>query len=286
MVSTQAITKGLMMLKTTIRDFEILPAKRDQNDVMIAPGTVEGWSFALEDLSDEHFMAGIRGIMANWTDEFKKKPMPGDVRKFITKNTGLNHGEMWAEITANGYRARHGLFNRKTGQVELYQWSNPLIPKAIAQMGGLDVFLNVKSEQEQTLRAQFRDIVNALTEKEANKAIVRPLIELQLAEAQSQQQGVIQISEARDRKQAQEPVKDATPIIEGIRANVFKKQIEKQQLSREAKKAQIDQYIAENGLEVQSLLSDDFWSEGQKELAEIDSKIESMASALKGLKVV
>lgn len=245
-------------------------------------GTLALWSAALKNLSDQQIQAGFEWLLESWTNEYNRKPTPGDIKNFVAKSTSLNHGEMWAEIVANCYHARHGLPNGKG----LYQWSSPLISKAIAQMGGLDVFLHMQVDQEATTRAQFRDIVNALTEKEANKAIVRPLIELQLAEAQSQQQGVIQISEARDRKQVQEPVKDATPIIEGIRANVFKKQIEKQQLSREAKKAQIDQYIAENGLEVQSLLSDDFWSEGQKELAEIDSKIESMASALKGLKVV
>lgn len=287
MVSTQAITKGLMILKTTIRDFDIQPAKRDQDGQMIAPGTVEGWLFALEDLNDDQFMVGIRGLMANWTDEFKRKPMPGDIRKFINAQTSLNYGEMWAEIVSCGHLVKHGQLNRRTGEIEHHQWSSPLIPKAIQQMGGLDAFLSLKTEQESTFRAQFRDIVKAINDKDANKAIVRPLIDLQLTSAQGNQEGVAQIAEARERKQAkQEPMQDPAPIIEGIKAKFSKAQIEKQQASREARKAHFDAYIAENGIEVESLVPGEFWKEGEQDLNDLNGKIESMASALKGFKVV
>lgn len=278
---TQILAMGL----TSLKEFgliEVTKADPEKNVI----GTLKLWEMALSDLSDSELHAGFNGLLANWTDEFKRKPMPGDLRKFVKKHTSLNHGEMWAEITANGYKARHGEFNRLTGAIERHQWSNPLIPKAMAQMGGLDVFLNIKTDQEQTLRAQFRDIVNSLNEKEANKAIVRPLIELQLAEAQGKQEGVIQIAEARDRKQAQEPMRDASPIIEGIKAKFNKAQIEKQQLSREAKKAQLDAYIAEHGIEVQTLIDSEFWQTGQQELADLEDKIESMSQAMKGFKVV
>lgn len=206
MVSTQAITKGLMMLKTTIRDFEILPAKRDQNDVMIAPGTVEGWSFALDELSDADFMTGIKGLMANWTDEFKRKPMPGDVLKFINKHTAINHGQMFDEIMSNAYKAMYGEFNRKTGRVEHYQF-NQLISAAIKQMGGLSVFLTMDQGSLNTFRAQFRGVVNAINEKEANKAIIKPVLDSRAAiEAQArpvmiaaaEPEAEVLISEAKD----------------------------------------------------------------------------------------
>ena len=176
MINTKSITKGLMMLKTTIRDFEISPAKIDARGSMIEPGTVEGWAFALEDLSEEEFMVGIRGLMANWTDEYKRKPMPGDVLKFINKHTAINHGQMFDEIMANAYKATYGEFNRKTGQVEHYQF-NPLISAAIKQMGGLSVFLTMEEANLNTFRAQFREVVNAINEREANKAIIKPVLD-------------------------------------------------------------------------------------------------------------
>jgi len=185
MINTKSITKGLMILKTTIRDFEIVPAKTDSNGQMIEPGTVEGWAFALADLSEQEFMTGIRGLMANWTDEYKRKPMPGDVLKFINKHTALNHGQMFDEIMANAYSAAYGTFNGKTGQVEKYQF-NPLVSAAIKQMGGLSVFLTMEEASLNTFRAQFREVVNAINEKEANKAIIKPVLDSRAAiEAQA-----------------------------------------------------------------------------------------------------
>ena len=114
-----------------------------------------------------------------------------------------------------------------------------------------------------------------------------------MLEAKKQQQNIIQLQAAKADLQERKAVKaeaetvdNASPIIEGIKAKFAKAQIEKQQLSREQRKAQLDAYIAEHGIEVESLIPGDFWQDGQKELEDIDSKIESMASALKGLKVV
>jgi len=208
MINTKSITKGLMMLKTTIRDFEISPAKIDSNGQMIEPGTVEGWAFALADLSEQEFMTGIRGLMANWTDEYKRKPMPGDVLKFINKHTAINHGQMFDEIMSNAYRATYGEFNGKTGQVEHYKF-NPLISAAIKQMGGLSVFLTMEEKDLNTFRAQFREVVNAINEKEANKAIIKPVLDSRAAITQAQARPVmlaaaepehddVLISEAKD----------------------------------------------------------------------------------------
>lgn len=250
-------------------------------------GTFALWSAALKNLSDQEVQAGFEWLLESWTNEYNRKPTPGDIKAFISKQTSLNYGEMWAEIMSKGHLVKSGRLNRITGQVERHQWSHQLIGKAIQQMGGLDVFLNLKTEQEATFRAQFRDIVKSINDKDANKAIVQPLIELQLAQAQSNQAGVAQIAEARERKQAkQDPMQDPAPIIEGIKAQFAKKQVMAQQASRESKKAQLEAYMAQNGIEIEPLLPADFWQDGQQELDKIDSKIESMTSILKGLKVV
>lgn len=280
-IRKQIILSGLLALD----EFGYI-AYKEPDESMGTLGTLALWKSALKNLSDQQIQAGFEWILESWTNEYNRKPTPGDIKNFVTKNTMVNYGEMWAEIMSCGHQVRLGYLNRKTGEPDPYRWSSPLIPKAIKQMGGLDTFLRLEKDQESTVRAQFRDIVNSLTEKEANRAIVQPLIELQLAQSQAVQKGVIQIAQARERKQAQEPVQDAAPIIEGIKAKFAKAQIEKQQLSREQRKAQLDAYIAEHGIKVQSLIDREFWDAGDQELSELDRKIESMSQAMKGFKVV
>lgn len=277
----QIILSGLLALD----EFGYISYK-EPNEQMGVMGTLALWSIALKNLSDQQIQAGFEWILESWTNAYNRKPTPGDIKNFVTKNTGLNHGEMWAEIFEKGPRFKNPDLDRSVGAPVAPTWSSPLISKAIKQMGGLDTFLRLEKDQEPTVRAQFRDIVNSLTEKEANRAIVQPLIDLQLAQSQVVQEGVIQIAQARERKQAQEPVQDTVPIIEGIKAKFAKAQIEKQQLSREQRKAQLDAYIAEHGIEVQSLIPGEFWKDGDQELSVLEGKIESMASALKGFKVV
>lgn len=226
MIKAKSITKGLMMLKTTIRDFEISPAKFDGNGIMIEPGTVEGWAFALEDLTEDEFMVGIRGLMANWTDEYKRTPMPGDIRKYINKNTSLNHGQMFDEIMANAYKAMYGEFNRKTGRVEHYQF-NPLISAAIKQMGGLSVFLTMDESNLNTFRAQFREVVNAINEKEANKAIIKPVLDSRAAiEAQSKPVMMIEAKEQEPTEPQDLRVKEA---FAAVRAKFEQRKMQEEQ---------------------------------------------------------
>lgn len=170
-------------------------------------GTVALWSMATSDLTDAELKSGFDGLIANSTSDFNKRILPGDLRKYINKHTALNHGEMFDEIMANAYKAAYGEFNCKTGQVEHYQF-NSLVSAAIKQMGGLSVFLTMEEKDLGTFRAQFREIVNAINEKDAQKAIIKPVLDSRAAiEAQTrpvmmiasaEPEAEVLISEAKD----------------------------------------------------------------------------------------
>ncbi len=174
-----------------------------QNSVI---GTLKIWEMATADLSDVELKAGFDGLIVNATSDFNKRILPGDLRKYVNKGVAINHGQMFDEIMANAYRATYGEFNSKTGEVEHYQF-NPLISAAIKQMGGLSVFLTMEEANLNTFRAQFREVVNAINEREANKAIIKPVLDSRAAiEAQAkpmmiaaaEPEAEVLISEAKD----------------------------------------------------------------------------------------
>lgn len=143
-------------------------------------GTVAIWTNALKSLSDTEVKAGFEWAVENWTTAYNRKLSPGDIREFLSKHTALNHGQMFDEIMSNAYKAAYGEFNPKTNRVERYQF-NPLVSAAIAQMGGLSVFLTMEEKDLGTFRAQFRDIVTAINEKNAQAAIIKPVLESRAA---------------------------------------------------------------------------------------------------------
>lgn len=250
-------------------------------------GTFALWSAALKNLSDQEIAAAFDWAISNWTNAFNQKISPGDLIKFVKDSTESSYGEMWQEINSRKWDSVNGVFNREIGECVKYKFA-PEVQAVISQMGGIEVFLSMTTAQERQLFAQFRDVVanNNKRAKEANYA--GPLLE-----AKKHQNNLIQLqaakSEIEQRKQAKEEkgqVSDAMPIIDGIKAQFAKKQIIAQQVSREQKKAEMEAYAKAQGIEVKSLLSDEFWKQGQQELAELDSKIESMSQAMKGLKVV
>jgi hypothetical protein len=178
-------------------------------------GTVNLWTDATKDLSDAELQAGFDGLVAHWTNEYKRVPTPGDLRKFINKASTINHGAMFDEIINNAHAATVGYFDRKTGQVEKYQFS-PLVQAAIRQMGGID--------QLNTFRSQFRDIVNALNEQEQNKAIVKPILDARQALGQAQPQARPMLQAANTEPETSEPDPRVVESFAALRARFEAKQ--------------------------------------------------------------
>jgi len=167
-------------------------------------GTEAIWRSALGDLNSQELHAAFDWAQKNWTNAYNRKISPGDLRGFLNKHTALNHGQMFDEVMANAYRAAYGEFSRKTGQVEKYQF-NPLISAAIKQMGGLSVFLTIEESELNTFRAQFRDVVNAINEKEAQKHIIKPVLDSRAA-IEAQAKPVMMLEQKKpEPEQAQDP---------------------------------------------------------------------------------
>lgn len=174
----------ILMQLLTLDELGFIEFKEADPDRLRA-GTLAIWTAALKGLSDSEIKSGFDWAVESWTNAYNRKLSPGDIREFLNTHTSLNHGQMFDEIMTNAYKATYGEFNRKTGQVEHYQF-NSLISAAIKQMGGLSVFLTMEEKDLGTFRAQFREIVNAINEKDAQKAIIKPVLDSRAAiEAQA-----------------------------------------------------------------------------------------------------
>lgn len=195
----------ILMQLFTLDELGFIEFKEAEPDRLRA-GTLAIWTDALKSLSDSEIKSGFDWAVESWTNAYNRKLSPGDLREFLNTHTSLNHGQMFDEIMANAYKATYGEFNRKTGQVERYQF-NSLVSAAIKQMGGLSVFLTMEEKDLGTFRAQFREIVNAINEKDAQKAIIKPVLDSRAAiEAQArpvmiaaaETEAEVLISEAKD----------------------------------------------------------------------------------------
>jgi len=196
-------------------------------------GTVALWSVALGDLSDAEIQTGFNGLIANWTNEYNRKPLPGDIRKFINRNTSLNHGEMFKEIMAQAHNSTSPTVKPGTQIMEKYQFA-PLVQEAIKQMGGIDSFKHLLIENESTFRAQFRDVVNALNEKDQNKHFVKPILDARAALAESVKPQVKAIEAPKAEPETNEPDPRVVESFAALRAKFEQRKMEAQTAKSQA----------------------------------------------------
>lgn len=145
-----------------------------------SPGTIANWRHDLRGLSVEAIAAGFDWITANWTDEFKRRPMPGDIRKAVAASSNKGHAEAWEEIQRDGHhhlypRMRSSILRPHDGpQFDRPQWSSPEVAALVEQMGGVEKCLMVTEAQMPTIRAQVRDIWAAIQQRSAGQAAALP----------------------------------------------------------------------------------------------------------------
>lgn len=161
--------KHVLHLFRSVTDFPMVAAKKDPDTgVMIQPGTVEAWMLALVDLTDEQVMAGGQFVLSSMTDDFKRRPMPGDIRKALSESASKGWAEAWDEIQARGHRFLPGgrrLTSR--GLEPAPQWSSPEIAAAVSQMGGVEACLLHTDRTLSAVRSQFRDVYHSVQKRTA-----------------------------------------------------------------------------------------------------------------------
>lgn len=196
-------------------------------------GTEAIWRAALSDFNGVELKAAFEWATQNWTNKFNQKISPGDLRLFINKNTSLNHGEMFKEIMAHAHASTSATVKPGTQIMEKYQFS-PLVSEAIKQMGGIDSFKHLQIENESIFRARFRDIVNALNEKDQNKHFVQPILDARQALAESQKKPVQAIEAPKAEPESSEPDPRVVESFAALRAKFEQRKMEAQAAKSQA----------------------------------------------------
>mgnify|MGYP000541161124 CR=1 FL=1 len=202
-------------------------------------GTQVIWQSALSDFTEIELKAAFEWASQNWTNKFNQKISPGDLRGFVNKNTSLNHGEMFKEIMDKCHAATSATVKPGTQIMEKYQFA-PLVQEAIKQMGGIDSFKHLLIENESTFRAQFRDVVNALNEKDQNKHFVKPILDARQALAESNKPQVKAIEAPKAELETFEPDPRVVESFAALRAKFEKRKMEAQTAKGQAMKTAVN----------------------------------------------
>lgn len=150
---TQAVVMGL----TRMRDYDMIVIKKP-NPAEGSRGTVANWCHDLKGLTPQQVMAGFDHVIGNWSDEYKRKPMPGDIKKAVEAVGVKGWAEAWNEIQTRGHLFNQGGHTLTSQGLVKAQWSTPEIAEAVSQMGGISICLSVTERELNTTRSQFRQI--------------------------------------------------------------------------------------------------------------------------------
>lgn len=153
MASAKAINMALQMLQ------ELFPMW-DQTDM-----TERVWMAALRDLTDAELQQAVDVFLLTFNSEFApRQPAPGDIRKCVKKANELDYGwqEAWNEIMEKAHAIKYPPM--VAGEFRKPRLSYPQTEQLMRQMGGPDFFLNLRLEDNNTAKAQFRNAWQSMTE--------------------------------------------------------------------------------------------------------------------------
>lgn len=159
------VAAGLFLME----DYGFLKVS-DPNPDTGSIGTIAAWIRGLQGLTPQQIRAGFDWLAANWTTEYGRKPAPGEIRKALAEAGNKAWSEAFDEIQRKAhFMVSHSL--KSSGRNEPAQWSCPEIAEAVAQMGGVSVFLNMQERDLNTTRAQFRDVWTNVQKRQASRQL-------------------------------------------------------------------------------------------------------------------
>lgn len=236
MANKAVIAKGLKILEEFGYIKVGLPSD-DPADPKI--GTVNLWHGALFNLSDEQVNAGFKYLFENWRPKFYGNEVTvAELRAFVNQASLPDWSEAFKEIEAKKYRMLNQVFDPELnydpwengGDMSPFKpsWSHPAIGEVVQQMGGLKVFLELETKNENTFRAQFRDVYGNITKRQQTEHISVPQLQ------QPDAPGVALIAEARARKQQREGhVKTLAEVKDDRVREIFQQTRDKMLASRQ-----------------------------------------------------
>lgn len=123
------------------------------------------WDMALSDVSDAALEQATGLYIRTFTSEFsKQQPAPGDLRKLIERRdeNGYTWQTAWNEISSKAHAIKSPPLI--AGEYRQPQLSYPQSYQILRMMGGPDFFLNLKTSDVNTAKAQFRTAWQELTQ--------------------------------------------------------------------------------------------------------------------------
>ena len=181
---TQAVVMGLVRM----RDYDMLTIKKP-NPAEGSRGTVANWCHDLKGLTPEQVIAGFDSVISNWSDAYKPKPMPGDIRRAVEAVGNKGWAEALKEIQNKGHEFIAPYFSSFHQRLIKPEWSCPEIADAVAQMGGIQICLGVTDRDLTTFRSQFQKVWEGIQARKQSKqysSLPQPPQAQQLQAAQPQ----------------------------------------------------------------------------------------------------
>lgn len=130
------------------------------------PGTIAIWCEALSDLDEDAIRSAFSHIMKRRTspETYGRELLPGDIRAQAEKEVEADYGwqDAWNEIMEKAHAIKYPPMI--SGEFRKPKLSYPQTEQLMKQMGGPDFFLNLRLDENNTARAQFRNAWQAMTE--------------------------------------------------------------------------------------------------------------------------
>lgn len=145
----------------------------DATGLKLTESAPETWYLTLSHLPDEIVKAGFIHLCRTMTSDYNRMPRPADICKWATEAKSSNWSEAWDEMLEKAHLFASPIFKASETGPEMVPppaWSTPAVEQAYKQFGGHQAVLAMAEKDIPTCRAQFRQIYENATSREATKS--------------------------------------------------------------------------------------------------------------------
>lgn len=139
----------------------------------VGESTPKAWFLNLCHLPDEIVAAGFLHLGRTHTSDKFHMPRAADISQWATEAKSSNWSEAWDEMLEKAHLFSSPIFKAGANGPEMVPppaWSTPAVEQAYKQFGGHQAVLAMTEKDIPTCRAQFRQIYENATAREATKS--------------------------------------------------------------------------------------------------------------------
>lgn len=161
MASDKAIIEAIKILKGVFTRWET-----EKN-------THAAWAFVLRDLTDEQLNYALVKFLDTATSEYNRTPQPADLKQLVLAQSSVTWDTAWQEAKENAHKAFDPPFY--AGKHHYPAWSSPKVLEVVNTFGR-EAFQMMRPGDENTLRAQFRNVWENIKGRSGGSVVVQPFI--------------------------------------------------------------------------------------------------------------